>query len=77
MTIKYRTAMKNKHKINPVENSNAVSSSGVDMPAEITEVLQMRREGKSIDEIAAIFNLPPSTVGNRLVVAEAMLKKAY
>ena len=73
---KNNTAMKNKHKINPRENSNAVSSSNADMPAEITEALQMRREGKTIDEIAAILNLPPSTVRNRLAAAEVMLKKA-
>ena len=68
--------MKNKHKINPRENSNAVSSCNADMPAEITETQQMRREGKTIDEIAATFYLPPSTVRNRLAAAEVMLKKA-
>ena len=73
---KNNTVMKNKHKINPRENSNAVSNSNVDMPAEITEALQMRHEGKNIDEIAAIFNLPSSTVRNRLAAAEAMPKKA-
>ena len=68
--------MKNKHKINPRENSNAVSNSNVDMPAEITEVLQMLREGKTIDEIAATLNLPLSTIRNRLAAAGAMPKKA-
>ena len=72
---KNNTVMKNKHKINPRENSNAVSSSNADMPAEITETQQMRREGKTIDEIATIFNLPPSTMRNRLAAAGAMLKK--
>ena len=73
---KNNTVMKSKHKINPKENSNAVSNSNVDMPAEITEALQMLREGKTIDEIAATFNLPISTIRNRLAAAEVMLKKA-
>ena len=67
--------MKNKHKINPRENSNTASNSNVDMPAEITEALQMRREGKTIDEIAATLNLPLSTIRNRLAAAGAMPKK--